>query len=149
MKTFLNKMLGPDWLTRGIRIWGGLTVVLVAYVLCVVFWFPIASSQYQRVRECAGIIGPVLTASSLAWAWFFQVKHKENVDTAPNRSLSIQLPTSIRERLESLALTEGVSVDYFIVSILSSRAARGSDEQLTALLAKAPDVPPMPRDELD
>jgi hypothetical protein len=77
-------------------------------------------------------------------------------------TLSIQLPNSIRECMETLAREEGVPVDSYIVSVLSRRAAvaeadsyirrraaRGSGAQLSALLAKAPDVPPMPGDELD
>ena len=77
-------------------------------------------------------------------------------------TLSIQLPNSVRECMETLAREDGVPVDSYIVSVLSRRAAvaeadsyvrrraaLGSSEQLAALLAKAPDVAPMPGDELE
>jgi hypothetical protein len=76
-------------------------------------------------------------------------------------TLSIQLPRSVRECVENLAREEGMSVDAYIASVITRlaavaeadsyirrRAARGSPEQLAALLAKAPDAPPLPGDEL-
>jgi hypothetical protein len=76
-------------------------------------------------------------------------------------TLSLHLPQSIHECMENLAREEGVPVDNYILSVLSRRAAiaeadsyirrraaRGSGEQLAAILAKAPDAPPMPGDEI-
>ena len=76
-------------------------------------------------------------------------------------TLSITLPHSVRDRMENLAREDGVSLDHFIATVLSQRiavaeadsyirrrAARGSPERLAALLAKAPDAPPEPGDEL-
>ncbi len=38
-------------------------------------------------------------------------------------SLSISIPDSIRERIESLAREDGVSLDSFVASVLSQRVA--------------------------
>ncbi len=69
--------------------------------------------------------------------------------------LQIDVPDSIRHRVEHFAQADGVSVDDFVSSILSQRmavaeadsyikkrAARGSAESLIYLLAKAPDISP-------
>lgn len=77
-------------------------------------------------------------------------------------TLSVTLPESILNRVESLAREDGVSVDAFVASVLSQRvavveadsyvgrrAARGSAGQLRELLAKAPDVEPEACDRID
>jgi len=75
-------------------------------------------------------------------------------------TLSSQLPHSVREGMENLAREEGMSGDACIASVITRRAAvaaadscirrraaRGSPEQLAAILAKVPDAPPLPGDE--
>lgn len=77
-------------------------------------------------------------------------------------SLSISIPDSIRERVESLAREDGVSLDAFVASVLSQRVAvadadsyirrranRGSARQMLDLLAQAPDVEPEPCDRVE
>ena len=77
-------------------------------------------------------------------------------------SLSISLPDSVRERVESLAREDGVSIDAFVVSVLSQRvavaevdsyvrrrAARGSAEQMLEILRQAPKIEPEPHDRLE
>ena len=77
-------------------------------------------------------------------------------------TLTISIPDSIRRRVEDLAREDGVPLDDFIASTLSQRAAvadadsyiqrrarLGSPQRLAALLAKAPDAPPLPGDELE
>ncbi len=77
-------------------------------------------------------------------------------------SLSISIPDSIRERVESLAREDGVSLDAFVASVLSQRvavaeadsyirrrAARGSAQQMLDLLAQAPRIEPEPHDRLE
>lgn len=76
--------------------------------------------------------------------------------------LTIELPDSMREKVEELARQEGVTVDTFVTEILArriayaemdslvrERAQRGSPERLRELLDRAPDVPPDPHDRLD
>jgi hypothetical protein len=76
-------------------------------------------------------------------------------------TLNIQLPRSVRECMENPAREEGMSLDACTVSVITRRAAvaepdsyirrraaRGSPQQLADLLAKAPDAPPLPGDEL-
>lgn len=77
-------------------------------------------------------------------------------------SLSISIPDSVRERVESLAREDGVSLDTFIASLLSQRvaaaeadsyirrrAARGSAQQMLDLLAQAPQIEPEVNDRLE
>lgn len=77
-------------------------------------------------------------------------------------SLSISIPDSIRERVESLAREDGVSLDAFVASVLSQRVAvadadsyirrranRGSARQMLDLLSLAPDVEPEPCDRVE
>ena len=77
-------------------------------------------------------------------------------------TLSISLPNSVRRRLEDLAREDSVPLDDFVAATLTQRAAiaeadsyirlrarRGSPEQLAALLARAPDVPPEERDRVE
>ena len=77
------------------------------------------------------------------------------------KALKLRLPDSLREQVEALAASEGVSVDSFIslalaekvatlqtADYLTRRAARGDRGKLLAMLAKAPDVPPDDYDQL-
>ena len=76
-------------------------------------------------------------------------------------TLSIQLPDSIHEHAKRLAQDEGVSVNQLVSSALAEklsaldaerylreRAERGRKVDIDAILAKVPDVPPQPGDEL-
>ncbi|MDX2041445.1 MAG: toxin-antitoxin system HicB family antitoxin [Acidobacteriota bacterium] len=75
--------------------------------------------------------------------------------------LSLTLPQSLQERVETLAVREGVSVNEFItlavaektaslttMTYLADRAKQGSREKLLAVLSKAPDVEPEEHDKL-
>ena len=66
--------------------------------------------------------------------------------------MSIDIPNSVRARVELLAEADGVSVDVFVSSILSQRIAvadvdsymqrraqRGSVNQMVKILSKAPE----------
>jgi len=77
-------------------------------------------------------------------------------------SLSISIPESIRERVESLAREDGVSLDAFVAAILSQRvavadadsyirrrASRGSAQQMLNVLSQAPKTDPEPFDRLE
>lgn len=76
-------------------------------------------------------------------------------------TLSIQLPDSIRQRVEVLAREDGVGVDAFVATVLSQRiavadadsyvrrrAAQGSARQLLDILEMAPKVEPEERDRI-
>ena len=76
-------------------------------------------------------------------------------------TLSLRLPESIHRKLGEVAKREGVSVNQLISSAvaeklsalmteeyLEERARRASEQKFRAVLAKSPDVPPMPGDEL-
>lgn len=76
-------------------------------------------------------------------------------------ALSVRLPDSLHAQLKQLAEQEGVSINQLItlavaekVSALKTedyfreRAARANREAFLAVLDKAPDVPPLPGDEL-
>lgn len=76
-------------------------------------------------------------------------------------TLSIQLPDSIRQRVEVLAREDGVGVDAFVATVLSQRiavaeadsyvrrrAAQGSARQMLDILEMAPKVVPEERDRL-
>jgi hypothetical protein len=76
-------------------------------------------------------------------------------------SLSISIPDSIRERVESLAREDGVTVDSFVATVLSQRvavadansyvlrrASRGSAQQMLEILSQAPKVAPEEKDRL-
>lgn len=76
-------------------------------------------------------------------------------------TLSIQLPDSIRQRVEVLAREDGVGVDAFVATVLSQRiavaeadsyvrrrAAQGSARQMLDILEMAPKVEPEERDRL-
>ena len=77
-------------------------------------------------------------------------------------TLHISIPDSVRERVESLARDDGVSVEAFVASVLSQRAAvaeadsyirrrasRGSAKQMIEILEQAPKIEPEPHDRLD
>jgi predicted transcriptional regulator len=74
-------------------------------------------------------------------------------------TLSLRLPDSLHKRVRDLAQQEGISINQFIstavaetalmtADYLEERAKRGSREKFLAVLAKVPDVPPEPGDEL-
>ena len=76
-------------------------------------------------------------------------------------TLSIQLPESIRQRVEVLAREDGVGVDAFVATVLSqriavaeadsyvrSRAAQGSARQMLDILEMAPQVEPEEPDRI-
>lgn len=76
-------------------------------------------------------------------------------------TLSLRLPESLHKRLAELAAREGISINQLITSavaekmaaldteqLLGARARRGSRSRFIAALAKVPDVPADPGDEL-
>lgn len=76
-------------------------------------------------------------------------------------TLSLRLPESLHKRVRDFAQQEGISINQFIsaavaekmaalstVDYLEERAKRGSREEFLAVLAKVPDVPAEPGDEL-
>ena len=76
-------------------------------------------------------------------------------------TVSVRLPDSIYEKIKEVAEKDGISVDQFLASAaaeklaaflsddyLEQRARRGSREAFERALAKVPDVPPDPGDEL-
>ena len=76
-------------------------------------------------------------------------------------TLSLRLPESLHKRVRELAQQDGISINQFIstavaeklaalmtVDYLEERAQRGRREKFLAVLAKVPDVPPEPGDEL-
>ena len=76
-------------------------------------------------------------------------------------TLSLRLPESLHKRLADLADREGISINQLIATavaekmaaldteqVLDARAERGSRSRFLAALAKVPDVPPVPGDEL-
>ena len=76
-------------------------------------------------------------------------------------TLSLRLPDSLHKKVRELAQQEGISINQFIstavaekmaalltVEYLEERAKRGSREKFLAVLAKVPDVPPEPGDEV-
>jgi hypothetical protein len=76
-------------------------------------------------------------------------------------TLSLRLPDSLHNRARELAKKEGISINQLVstalaekmaalmtVEYLEKRAARGSREKFLAVLARVPDAPPEPGDEL-
>jgi hypothetical protein len=76
-------------------------------------------------------------------------------------TLTIQLPESLKKKIEDLAAKEGYSVSQFLASAageklaavmtmdyLRREAAAGRREHFENYLASIPDVPPQPGDEL-
>ena len=76
-------------------------------------------------------------------------------------TLSLRLPESLHNQLRRLAKREGVSINQFVASAaaekvaalmteqyLEERARRGSRERFREVLARIPDVPPLPEDAL-
>jgi hypothetical protein len=76
-------------------------------------------------------------------------------------TLSLRLPDSLHKRVREFAQQDGISINQFIstavaeklaalmtVDYLEERAKRGSRDAFLAVLAKVPDVPPEPGDEL-
>jgi predicted transcriptional regulator len=76
-------------------------------------------------------------------------------------SMSISIPDSLRERVESLAREDGVSPEAFVATVLSQRvavadadsyirhrAARGGAHQMLDILSQAPKVEPESFDRL-
>ena len=76
-------------------------------------------------------------------------------------TLSVRLPESLHNQLRVLAKQEGISINQFLASAaaekvaalmteqyLEERARRGSRERFRAVLARIPDVPPLPEDAL-
>jgi hypothetical protein len=76
-------------------------------------------------------------------------------------TLSLRLPDSLHEKVREVAKREGVSINQMIALAVAeklsallteeyilTRAARGDIEKFRRVLAKVPDAPPMPGDEL-
>ena len=76
-------------------------------------------------------------------------------------SLSLRLPESVHEKIRELAERDNISINQFIatavaekaaalltVDYLETRARRADTKLLDRLLKRAPDVPPIPGDEL-
>ena len=75
-------------------------------------------------------------------------------------TVSVQLPDSLHEKMQELAARDDISVDQFITvavaekmsalltsGYLRERARRGSRSKFERVLAKVPDVAPVPGDE--
>jgi hypothetical protein len=76
-------------------------------------------------------------------------------------TLSLRLPTSLHHKIRELSERDEVSINQFIATAVAEKAAalltveyleargrRGSRTQLDRILARVPNVPPMPGDEL-
>jgi hypothetical protein len=75
-------------------------------------------------------------------------------------TLTVSLPDSIRRRAETLALSDGISLDQFVAlalaekvavldagTYLAERAKRGDREKFESILSRVPDVAPDRGDE--
>jgi hypothetical protein len=76
-------------------------------------------------------------------------------------TMSLRLPESLHEKVRELARKEGVSINQLVTlavaeklsallteEYIMQRAARGNLEKFERVLAKVPDVAPLPGDEL-
>jgi hypothetical protein len=76
-------------------------------------------------------------------------------------TLNVNIPESLQKRAQSLAQSEGVSLDQFIANAVAekvavldadtyihARAIRGTREKFERVLSKVPDVEPDPDDRL-
>ena len=76
-------------------------------------------------------------------------------------AMSVRFPESLHAQLQELAKQEGVSINQLVVLSVAEklaalktedyfreRAARADRASFLAVLDKAPDVPPLPGDEL-
>lgn len=76
-------------------------------------------------------------------------------------TMSLRLPKSLHERAREVAKREGVSMNQLIATALAeklaaidtleyleARAAKGSRGAFSDILARVPDIPPDPGDEL-
>lgn len=76
-------------------------------------------------------------------------------------TLSVRLPDSLHRALGDLSKKDGVSMNQFITTAVAEKVAtlkaidwleergkRGNRKAFEAVLAKVPDVPPVPGDEL-
>ena len=77
------------------------------------------------------------------------------------KAIELNLPDDVYEKLENLASHDHQSVDAFVLRKLEEfarafeefkelerRAQRGSREKFQAAMAKVPNIPPMPGDEI-
>jgi hypothetical protein len=76
-------------------------------------------------------------------------------------AITVRLPNSVHGEAKQLAAADGASINNFIVSAVAEKiaarrtvgwlkkqaGANGSPERLMAILAEAPDMPPMSGDE--
>jgi hypothetical protein len=75
-------------------------------------------------------------------------------------TMTVQIPASIKNEVEALALRDGISADQFLataaaekvsalrtVEFLKAEAAGGSAEDWEFVLSRVPARPPMPGDE--
>ena len=75
------------------------------------------------------------------------------------RTVTLQLPDSLLDRIKELADREGISLDQFLATAAAEklateaymelRASRGSREKLQRILDRVPHGPPDPGDELE
>jgi hypothetical protein len=76
-------------------------------------------------------------------------------------AMSIRLPASLHKHVRELAEREGISINQLVATalaekmsalmtaeVLETRARRGDRTKFLAALAKVPDVPPEPGDEV-
>ena len=76
-------------------------------------------------------------------------------------TLSLRLPTSLHDKIRELSEQDEVSINQFIATAVAEKAAalltveyleargrRGSRSQFDRILARVPNVPPIPGDEL-
>ena len=76
-------------------------------------------------------------------------------------TLSLRLPSSLHDKIRELSERDEVSINQFIATAVAEKAAalltaeyleargrRGRRTQFDRILARVPDVPPMPGDEL-